>query len=255
MNKQIILEKISPEEINLDSFEIKPKLNPRIFKSENKIKPEVRKQLLKIADDFFDSLDIPWVEIKDVRLSGSLANYNWSKFSDIDLHVVINYKDVNNDEDLVKQFLKAKKDVWNEEHDLTINGFEVEVYVQNVKESHVSAGVYSLENDEWFSKPKKLKPKFDKEVVKEKAAEFIDEIEEIQKLFDAKKYDEVLKAHKPLWEKIKTMRQKGLNRSGEFSIENVVFKVLRRGEYLEQISDLKLKAYDLANSLKITKES
>ena len=115
MNKRmpmesLILEKLYPEDISLDSFEIKPKLNPKIWANESKVRPDVRKQLLKIADDFYDSLDIPWVEVKDVRLTGSLANYNWSNYSDVDLHVVINYKDINNDKDLVTEYLKLKKE-------------------------------------------------------------------------------------------------------------------------------------------------
>ena len=225
----LIVEKVSPEDVNLDSFEIKPKLNPKIWATENKIRPEVRKQLLKIADDFFDSLDIPWVEIKDVRLTGSLANYNWSKFSDIDLHVIIDYKDVNDDVELVKEYLKLKKDSWNELHDLTVNNFDIELYAQDYKEPHIATGVYSLEDNEWIKKPKKLKPKYDKNVVKEKAASIIDEIDEIEDSFKAKDYEKVLKDYQPLWDKIKEMRKKGLTKSGEFSIENIVFKVLRRG--------------------------
>jgi hypothetical protein len=255
MKEHLILEKLNPEDVNLDSFEIKPKLNPKLWATENKIRPEVRKQLLKIADDFFESLDIPWVEIKDVRLTGSLANYNWSKFSDVDLHVIIDYKDVNDDVDLVKEYLKLKKDSWNDLHDLTVNDYDVELYAQDYKEPHVASGVYSLEDNEWIKKPKKQKPKYDKEVVKQKAADIIDEIDEIEDLFKAEKYDDVMKAYQPLWDKIKDMRKKGLTHSGEYSIENIVFKVLRRGEYLERLTDLKNRAYDSINSITVMDES
>ena len=90
---ELVLEKIKPEEVNLNSFESKNRLNPKIWSS-NKLKTDVKKQLLKIADDFFDSLDIPWVDIKDIRLTGSLANYNWSEYSDLDVHLIVDYNDV-----------------------------------------------------------------------------------------------------------------------------------------------------------------
>lgn len=255
MYEHLILEKLHPEDISLDSFEIKPKLNPKIWANDSKVRPEVRKQLLKIADDFYESLDIPWVEIKDVKLTGSLANYNWSKYSDVDLHIVINYKDINNDKDLVTEYLKLKKDKWNDDHHVKLNGFNIELYAQDYKEEHSSTGVYSLENNEWIRKPKKQTPTFDKEVVRKKAADIVNQIEDIEKEFKAGKYNDVIKAYKSLWEKIKSMRKRGLNRIGEYSIENIVFKVLRRGEYLEKLTDLKNQAYDLENSLKISEEA
>jgi len=251
MLEELVIENITPEEIDLDSFEIKPKLNPKIWKNENKVNLDVKKQLLKIADDFFNSLDVPWVSVKDVQLTGSLAGYSWSKFSDIDLHVIIKYKEINKDTDLVTEYIKSKKDNWTKEHpDLKINGFNIEVSGQDEKEDIVSSGIYSLEDDEWIRKPKKQEPKFDKDAVKEKAAGIVNQIDDIEKLFNDKKYDQVLKDYEPLWKEIKSMRKRGLGKSGEFSIENIVFKVLRRGEYLEKLTDFKNRAYDLNNSIK-----
>ena len=100
--KNIIIEElrgvseiVKPEEVDLSSFVMRNTLNSKIWKSEDKIDPKIRKQLLKIADDFVEFLDIPWVEVIDVTLTGSLANYNWSEYSDIDLHIIFNFQDIN----------------------------------------------------------------------------------------------------------------------------------------------------------------
>ena len=66
-----------------------------------------------IADDFFDTLELPWVDVTDITLTGSLANYNWSRFSDVDLHIMIDYNEVDDNESLVSEYLSAKKNLWN----------------------------------------------------------------------------------------------------------------------------------------------
>ena len=98
---------------------------------------------MEIAQDFYNSLETD-AELKDVTFTGSLANYNWSKYSDVDLHLIVDYKDVNDDQDLVKDYFNAKKSIWNRNHDIFIDGYEVEVYVQDNNEPHTSSGVYSV---------------------------------------------------------------------------------------------------------------
>ena len=56
--------------------------------------------------------------------------------------------------------------------------------------------------------------------------------------------EKVLDAIDRLKAKIRNMRQAGLEGAGQFSVENLAFKVLRRSEELKRLSDLKAKAYD-----------
>lgn len=254
--RQLILEElrsvselVKPEEINLSSFAMRETLNTKIWKSDDKINSIVRKKLLKIADDFMDFLDIPWVEVKDITLTGSLANFNWSKYSDVDLHIIIDYEDIGENEALVKDYLDSKRKIWNDSHNIMIHGFEVEIYVQNEKEPHHSSGVYSLEDNKWLTKPNKTEPKLDKEMIKRKASEVMTKMDDIIELADDGKYNEVLDEYDTLWEKIKKIRKSGLEREGEFSYENLVFKVLRRSGYIEKFMEIKNNAYDALNSL------
>jgi hypothetical protein len=235
--------------IDLSGFEMQDELNPKIWDKEQKMKPDVRKTLLKITDDYFESLELPGVDIEDVTMTGSLANYNWSKYSDVDLHIVVDYNDIPVGEDLVQDFLKSKSSNWNKEHDVTIYGYDVELYVQDINEPHHSTGVYSILKNEWVTKPKKQKISFNDKSVKEKSNRLMDRVEEIYDEMDEVGNEVTIKSVEKLTDKIKKMRQSGLETGGEFSVENIVFKVLRRNGMLDRLYDIKTVAYDKSVTL------
>jgi hypothetical protein len=235
--------------IDLSGFKMQDELNPKIWDKEQKMKPEVKKTLLKITDDYFESLDLPGVDIEDVTMTGSLANYNWSKYSDVDLHIVIDYDDLPMERDLVQDFLKSKSSNWNKEHDVKIYGYDVELYVQDINEPHHSTGVYSILNNEWNIEPEKKKISFSDKSVKDKANRLMDRVEEIYDEMDDVENEETVKRVDKLTEKIKKMRQSGLESGGEFSVENIVFKVLRRNGMLDRLYDIKTVAYDKSVTL------
>ena len=137
----------------LDSFELQAELNPAVFDGDVMI-PEIRERLMEIAQDFLDGIDFK-MDVEDITLTGSLANYNWSKYSDFDLHILVDYAAIDADQDLVKHFFQDVKAVWNIRHNIFLKGYEVEVYVQNTNEDHMSSGIYSVQNDEWDLKPEK----------------------------------------------------------------------------------------------------
>ena len=137
-------------------------LNPKLW-DDHTLKPEIKKKLLVIANNFFKDLELD-VKLHNVTLTGSISNYNWSKFSDVDLHLRIKFSEVDENEDLVKNYVLSKNNVWNEKHDITIFGFPVEVYVENVGESHVASGLYSILNDKWIVEPKKKELQIDLEL-------------------------------------------------------------------------------------------
>ena len=248
------IEKAS-REIDLSGFQMQDELNPKIWDENQKMNPEVKKTLLKIADDYFESLEIPGVDIEDVTMTGSLANYNWSKYSDVDLHIVIDYKDVPVDEDLVMDFFKSKSSNWNKEHDVKIYGYDVELYVQDINEEHHSTGVYSILNNEWVIKPEKKKISFNDKSVKDKADRIMDQIESLYDYMEDGEYESAVKGVDRLTEKIKKIRKSGLESGGEFSVENIVFKVLRRNGMLDRLYDIKTVAYDKSVTLESVQES
>lgn len=197
------------------------------------MRSDVREALLNIAHDFVDHLNVvSWDELVDVRLTGSMANFNWTELSDMDLHPIVDIAAIDDDVELVKELLDAKKSTWNEDHDVTVKGHPVEVYAQDVDEPHIATGVYSLIYDEWVNKPIDVIPDPGAEAhAKKKAGHVSTEINKA--VSDPDCSSECLTR---LRDKIKRMRQCGLQDGGEYSVENLAFKVLRRDGSLEKLS-------------------
>ena len=247
-NVKVELEEEVPQDV-INSFDIQDTLVPEVWDNEQ-LKPEVREKLLQIAQDFFDSLELPkGTKLKDIKLTGSLANYNWSKFSDFDLHLVLDFSEIDDDEEFVRNYFMAKKGIWNDAHDITIYGFPVEVYVENEGESHTASGLYSILNDEWIVVPKKQEVMIDKDDISTKAEDYISQTEEVQKLYDEEKYEEVIIKVDKIKERLRNMRSSGLEKGGEYSVENLAFKVLRRSDIIGQLNDLKSQSYDTIMTL------
>ena len=233
-------EKISSDA--LKSFEVNDELEPTVWE-DNKVKPEVREALLKIVKDFI--IDLPFdPDVEDITLTGSLANYNWSKFSDVDLHILLDFTKVDENQELVKQFFKNLQTNWNNTHDIYMSDYEVEIYIQDTNEPHMSTGVYSIQDDKWLTEPKPEAASIDYANIEKKAQDLSDRIDDIERMMNDGEEDKVLDAIDRLKAKIRNMRQAGLEGAGQFSVENLAFKVLRRSEELKRLSDLKAKAYD-----------
>ena len=214
------------------------------------MKPEIREKLLEIAYEFIYFLDVDLV-VTDIILTGSLSNFNWSKYSDFDLHIVANLQQYpENQIDLYEKLFNLKKMLFNEKHDITIKGYEVELYVQNETESHFSSGVYSVLFDEWSNTPEKENITIDKELLMLKSKQWmnvIDNLIDSIKDDDANTAKELVQKYK---DKLKKYRTCGLEKGGEYSTENMVFKILRRNGYIEKLHDESTNIIDKKLSMK-----
>ena len=249
--KNFVNEQNNPEDVDLSSFEFHDELNKDFWNQEGeRLDPEIRQKLIAIVNDFWNSLEVGDADYDDITFTGSLAAHNYSKFSDVDLHILIDFSDVDDKTDLVREYFNAMKSIWNRLHDILIKGYEVEIYVQDVNDPHEAQGLYSILNDQWIKKPVLDKQDFDKDNVKKKAAGLMDQIDRLQPLIDDGKYEEAEKYADKLKEKIRKMRKTGLETVGAYSVENLAFKVLRRNDYLGKLSDAKREAYDKMQSIK-----
>ena len=136
-------EDVDPESIDLDSFESQDDLERRIWDSEDRLKPLLREYMMKIAMDFIESLELD-VNVLDVKLTGSIANYNWSKFSDVDLHIVVDLSEYGDDEELVRGYFDGKRIAWNNKHSIKLAGYDVELYIEGDDDIHIATGMYSV---------------------------------------------------------------------------------------------------------------
>lgn len=236
----------------LDSFKLKDNLNQDIWHG-NALNPKIKTKLIRVALGFYKDLDLPKeAEIKDIIFTGSLANFNWSKFSDIDLHIVIDFKQFDAEPKFVEDYFYAQKSIWNQEHDIELYGFPIEIYVQDINAKLVATAVYSVLHDKWIKKPTRETFQLDKKAIKDKAQSFIYHLRDIRQDFTDGQYQDVVDKVKRLKDKIKQMRNAGLERGGEFSLENLAFKVLRRTPFMDVLDSYKAKAYDTLMSLSET---
>ncbi len=217
-------------------------LNPKAWDGDN-LRPEVRNALLKIAKQFVAYLEIPNFEVLDIVLTGSMANYNYTRYSDYDLHVITRYSDLDCD-DLAEAFYRAKKTLWNNEHDITIYGNEVELYVEDIDEPPVSAGVYSVINDRWLKQPGYQPPEIDDRAVSLKVRDLIKQIEVAVESADDPEDLARIK------DKLRRMRRSGLDTGGEYSTENLAFKILRNMGYLDLLNNAYTQQQDQQFSLR-----
>jgi len=243
-----ILITIEKEKDNLMAFDTNRELNQKIWNDEKEIRRGVKGAMMDILDEFLEGLEMD-LDIKDIVLTGSMANYNWSKFSDLDLHILVDFAEVNENEAMVKKFFDAVRSRWNKLHYITIKGHEVEIYVQDEHEPHTSTGVYSLMKDEWLIKPQKIKPEIDEATTQKKVEAVVKELDKLRSLYDNKLYEQSLEAAQRVKDKIGRMRKGGLERAGIYSPENLAFKMLRRSGDIEKLFDIYTKSYDKVFSL------
>lgn len=226
-----------------DAVRFHDELNPAIFDGDN-MKPEVREQLLLIAEDFVDHLGINHLDIEDITISGSSAAYSYTPHSDIDLHIVVDMSKFK-DDDVYRELFDAKKIIYNDQHSITIGGYDVELYVQDSNQPVISLGEYSVKDDKWIKLPRKRRAHLDQAATKlkyqklYKVAEFAVKSNNIQKIQNALRT-------------IKKYRQAGLDLHGEFGSENLAFKILRRkgiiSELYKKLDELHSKKLSLPES-------
>ncbi len=239
----------------ISSFRLKDSLSKDIWVKSNggyTMKPNVRERLLKIANDFIDFLDVDLV-ISDIIMSGSLANYNWSDYSDIDLHVVADFSQFNEiEKPLYEELFYLKKSIYNKKHDITIYGYEVELYVEDESQINEVKNIakFSILDNEWIETPTQDDVSFSNETVKSKAKQWMNIIDRLIDNIKDEDFEEAKILIDKYNDKLRKYRTCGLQSGGEYSDENLVFKVLRRNGYLEKLRGLKDKLTDMELTLK-----
>jgi Glu-tRNA(Gln) amidotransferase subunit E-like FAD-binding protein len=184
-------------------------------------------------------------------MTGSLANYNWSQYSDVDLHLIADFEQFSEQElPLYEELFKLKKTLFNDKHNIKIYGYDVELYVQNDVESHFSSGEYSVLFNEWKTKPKKEKVEIDTGLIKNKSEHWMKIIDEVIDNSDDKSIESGMDSINKVKDKLKKYRTAGLEDGGEMSDENLVFKVLRRNGYIQKLFDFQNEYQDKKLSLK-----
>lgn len=207
-----------------DFVTVNKTLNPKIWEN-GRLKLEVKEKLIRIARAFEEFVGVE-LDVDDYTITGSNANFTWTDYSDLDLHLII----PGTPSDEQRELFNAKKALWSEQHDITIKSLPVECYVQGAEEPHHSTGVYSIVKDKWLVEPKKVKPEINDSAIEAKKDAILAQIEHAI----LSKNLEKLRSVK---DKVTQMRKAGLERAGEWSVENLVFKILRNLGIIDQITE------------------
>jgi len=233
-----------------DAVKFHSDLNPRLW-DDMKMRPEVREALLRIADDFREFLGIDDLAVEDITVSGSNAAYSYTPHSDIDLHLIVDFSRLNPDQ-VYQELFNAKKYQYNDQHDIKVRGYDVELYVQDANKPVRSLGEYSIRNDDWTRIPVQRRGNLDEKSTKAKYEKLRDLIELALKSDDLDKI-------KNITDTIKRYRQAGLDEGGEFGPENLAFKMLRTQGLIKKLwdhrSDLEDARLSLAERKKKKKKS
>ena len=217
-----------------DAVTFHKELNPRLWQDE-KLDSEVRDQLLLIAEDFVEYLGISNLKVKDVTISGSNAAYSYTPHSDLDLHVLVDFNELPNNE-VYQELFTAKKTLYNDAHDITVHGVPVELYVQDINQPVQSLGEFSIVHDKWIRIPKKRRANFDEVATKAKYEKLGDLIELALKTEDPKRVADTIAL-------IKRYRKSGLDKHGEFGPENLAYKAVRKQGLVQALYDLRDKLH------------
>ncbi|MAF80030.1 hypothetical protein CL629_03055, partial [bacterium] len=218
--------------------------------SDSVINPDVSERLIEIATSILDSMDID-VKVRDIILTGSIVGYNWHDLSDIDLHIILDFTEIDKNFVLVKRMLDQSRINWNKTHDIFIADKEVELYYQDVNETHESNGVWSLLQNKWLAVPVHLEMDVDLNAIEKKAEAIAKSIEHVEDMISNEKYKEANDYASKLKKKISRMRKSGLAEEGIYSPENLAFKMLRNADWLGRLSNAKIESYDKMMSLSV----
>lgn len=217
-------------------------LNPALWNDDGTLKQDVNQNLVQIAKDFYEETQLT-PTISDILLLGSSANYNWTPTSDIDVHVSIDFAQLRMSKEDAENYTNALKAKWNAAHDIHIKGHNVEMYIQDTNHKTHALGIYSLLQNKWLVKPNKVIVKLDNNLIKQKYRDLVSKISNAIKSKDINVIKSTLKD-------VYDMRQAGLDMAGEFSTENIVFKLLRNNNYIDKLKKAITRVYDSQYSLK-----
>lgn len=209
------------------------KLNIKFWDDTSSLHAEVKDKLLQIAYKWGEFAKIPKEAINDIILVGGNANYNYTRFSDLDLHLVVDKSQIADCPDLLDDYLRDKKKLWALVHDIKIYSHPVELYAQDENDSlPANQGVYSLIQDAWVLEPRRMQVDLADPLLIRKVRDMMEEIDDLIE----NEADDTNVLRK-LQKKIRDMRASAIQQGGEFALENLVFKELRNRGYLDKLSN------------------
>lgn len=225
----------------IEKFEVHDELNPNIWDN-NTLRDDVKEKLYEIVNQFLNSCEIP-LNIVDVHLVGSMASYNYTQYSDLDVHIISNFELIDCPKEILQTAYNSVKAKFNSEYDITIKGIDVELYVEDIKSTVMSNGIYSLYEERWIKFPKKLTdiPQVD---ISDELAKWTTKFNNVLLSNSSEKIEQAIND-------IYIVRKNSLDTDGEYGPGNQLFKEIRNIGLLDKLKD----AYKATRSKELSLES
>lgn len=152
-----------------EDIEKHDKLNPKLWEG-TELKPEVKEKINFIVNEFIKNLqeDNINIQVDDIILIGSNCAYNYTKDSDLDIHILANSDALKDcDQNIVSKLYSAYRTIFNKKFDIDFYGIPVEIFVETNETPRISNGVYSVMQEKWIKEPvMEDMPEFDKTAFK-----------------------------------------------------------------------------------------
>lgn len=201
-------------------------LNPKLWNGDQ-LRPEVKDTLLKVATKFEEFIDLA-IPVIDIQITGGQVTYHYTDQSDLDLHLIIDYDQIDCDQEVL-ELLDTKRLLFKQKHQINIRGIPVEPGTENVKQPTVSSA-YSIKTDSWIRKPKNYSAQINDREISVQAKKLMKLIDNVLDTNDLETAQKLLKM-------IRKYRKNGLKQTGEYGIENLVYKTLRNSKSLEKLQN------------------
>ena len=211
-------------------------LNQKLFDGEE-LRPEVKETIEKIADTFVKELGDDGIKftLKDIILLGSNVSYNYTKDSDLDIHLIADSSDLHCPDELYSLLYSAYRSMFNKNYDIKIKGIPAEIYVEMDEPQAKSNGIYSL-NKGWLKKPvQKNIPELDKEAFDKLFIEWEDKYFDLIERVNEELSDDIYSFIEDLYD----LRKESIAKEGEYGLGNLVFKEFRNLGYLDNLKELR----------------
>lgn len=216
-------------------------LNPKLWTEAGELLPDYKEHFLKVVEHFMDSLNLKELpEIKDILLTGSNANFNYTDTSDIDLHVIVDSRELlrpgatDEEKFLAKGYLMTKASQWNKVRNITVKGIPVELFFEEPDTPPTSGGKYSLLRNKWLVEPTPADYPKDNPEVHAKVDKWISDIEAAIRAKNLEQLEDT-------WRGIRKERRDSLDgkapgdMSGETSVANMAYRVVRSKGYVDKM--------------------
>lgn len=209
----------------------------------DKMRPEVQASLKKTGLQYFGRLEqkLPCVKLKDILFTGSLSNYNYTSFSDVDLHLTVDIADCKC-KALVSEYITLMNYYHHETEEEVFLRRPMQVTVIMANQDKGQDSRYSVLQAKWVVMPEPgRKVPYSKQALSDYVMAYHEQIRELKALFhtDPKAFD--CERAQSLFSKLKQERAAGLKGArGYDSIENTAYRVIRSVGDLSTLYDLSL---------------